>query len=110
MGTHSRPVLPGPQALTEGNIVGKSNPPRWLPGREKEEDEMALSMRRIFSVLAVTALMVAMLVASAMPAFADPNTSTTPNCRSGQDTAAANTGDKFAKHFFRSLFECESHK
>jgi hypothetical protein len=30
-------------------------------------------MTRIFSVLAVTALMVAMLVASAMPAFAAPN-------------------------------------
>ena len=31
---------------------------------------MALSMRRIFSVIAVTALMVAMMVAMAMPAFA----------------------------------------
>ena len=32
---------------------------------------MALSMRRIFSVLIVMAMMVAMMVASAMPAFAD---------------------------------------
>ena len=30
-------------------------------------------MKRIFSVLVVTALMVAMLMASAMPAFADAN-------------------------------------
>ncbi len=33
---------------------------------------MALSMRRIFSVIAVSALMAAMLAASAMPAFALP--------------------------------------
>ena len=32
---------------------------------------MALSMRRIFSVIAVAALMAAMLAASAMPAFAE---------------------------------------
>ena len=40
-------------------------------GREKEEDEMALSMRRIFSVIAVAALMAAMLAAMAVPAFAE---------------------------------------
>jgi ferric-dicitrate binding protein FerR (iron transport regulator) len=71
VGTHSRPVLQGPQALTEGNSVGKSNQSRRLPGREKEEDEMALSMRRIFSVIAVAALMAAMLAAMAVPAFAE---------------------------------------
>ena len=32
---------------------------------------MALSMRRIFSVIAVAALMAAMMAAMAMPAFAD---------------------------------------
>ncbi len=40
-------------------------------GREKEEDEMTLSMRRIFSVIAVAALMAAMMVAMAVPAFAE---------------------------------------
>jgi hypothetical protein len=34
---------------------------------------MALSMRRIFSVIAVVALMAALMVASAMPAFAVAN-------------------------------------
>ena len=39
-------------------------------GRE-EEDEMALSMRRIVSIVAVAALMAAMLAAMAVPAFAE---------------------------------------
>ena len=39
-------------------------------GRE-EEDEMALSMRRIFSIVAVAALMAAMLAAMAVPAVAE---------------------------------------
>ena len=60
-------------------------------------------MKRIFAVLAVTALMVAMLVASALPAFADP-THTPPNCADGQLTAALNVNDlKNRDNFFRHL-------
>ena len=44
-------------------------------------------MKRIFSLLAVTALMVAMLLASAMPAFAAPKNETAPNCERGNNTA-----------------------
>jgi hypothetical protein len=40
-------------------------------------------MKRIFSVLAVTAFMVAMLVASAMPAFAGANHPTYGQCHKG---------------------------
>jgi hypothetical protein len=68
-------------------------------------------MKRIFAVLAVTALMVAMLMASALPAFADP-TSTTPNCAEGQLTAALNVNDfKNWENFLRHLdyfLECNS--
>jgi hypothetical protein len=41
-----------------------------LPRREKEEDEMALSTRRIFSVIAVAALMAAMMAIAASSAMA----------------------------------------
>jgi hypothetical protein len=50
-------------------VWGKSNPSRRLPGREKEE-EMALSIRRIFLVLAIAAVMAAMVTVSAVPASA----------------------------------------
>lgn len=49
--------------------------PTWV-AREKEVG----SMRRVISVLAVTALMVAMLVPSALPAFALVETSPHANC------------------------------
>ena len=49
-------------------------------------------MKRIFSLLAVTALMVAMLVASAMPAFAQGRSEGAPNCERGNDTAYSNRG------------------
>ena len=69
---------------------------------------MEVSMRRIFSVLAVTALTAAMLVASAMPAFAVSDN--TPNCRNGQSQAAG-SGNKdfgnFFKHFLRVELLCE---
>ena len=68
-------------------------------------------MKRIFAVLAVTALMVAMLMASALPAFADP-TRTPPNCAEGQLTAALNVNDfKNWENFLRHLdyfLECNS--
>ncbi len=48
---------------------------------------MALSMRRIFSVLAVMAIMAAMVAASAMPAFAQGRSATAPNCEKGTRTA-----------------------
>ena len=41
--------------------------------KKKEEDEMALSMRRIGMLVTVVALMAAMVVATAMPAFAAAN-------------------------------------
>src|SRR5918998_2180131 len=47
-----------------------SNPSRRLPGREKEEDEMALSMRRIRLVLWAAALVAALVASTAVPAFA----------------------------------------
>jgi xanthine/uracil/vitamin C permease (AzgA family) len=51
---------------------GKSNPSQGgCQGREKEEDEMALSMKRIILVLAVAATMSAMLAVMAVPAFAE---------------------------------------
>ena len=40
-------------------------------GREKEEDEMAISMRRIILVLAVAAVMAAMVAGSAATALAE---------------------------------------
>ena len=48
---------------------------------------MALSMRRIFLVLAVMAIMAAMVAASAMPAFAQGRSATAPNCEKGARAA-----------------------
>jgi hypothetical protein len=48
-------------------------------GREKEEDEMALSMRRIFSVLAVAALTAAMVLGGAGSALAKERAHCTTN-------------------------------
>jgi hypothetical protein len=53
-------------------------------------------MKRIFSVLAVTALMAGMLVASAMPAFAAPNCEGL-KAYNGQHRAHSNADDRFAK-------------
>jgi hypothetical protein len=53
---------------------------------------MALSMRRIFSVLAVMAIMAAMVAASAMPAFAQGRSATAPNCEKGTRTAFGSNG------------------
>ena len=68
-------------------------------------------MKRIFAVLAGTALMVAMLVASALPAFADP-TPTTPNCDEGQLKAALSVNDlQNRENFYRHLnywLDCKS--
>jgi hypothetical protein len=65
-------------------------------------------MKRIFLVLTVALMMAAMMVASAMPAFAVTDTS--PNCRDGQSHALGG-GDKdpdnFRKHFIRGAFICE---
>ena len=68
-------------------------------------------MRRMISVLSVAALMAAMMVAMAMPAFAVANENANPQgqrqstftCAGGQDVAAAATGD--IKHSDRRL-EC----
>ncbi len=55
-------------------------------------EERGLRVKRIFSLLAVTALMVAMLVATAMPAFAQ--IPPPPNCERGQQRAAQNALDR----------------
>jgi len=44
-------------------------------------------LRRIFSVLAVLAVMVALVAASAMPALAQGQSWTAPNCEGGNNTA-----------------------
>jgi hypothetical protein len=65
-------------------------------------------MRRIILVLSVAALMAAMLVASAVPAFAVTDTS--PNCNKGQGHATFNGNkddDKALKHFIRAIAVCE---
>jgi hypothetical protein len=65
-------------------------------------------MKRIISVLAVTALMVAMLVASAMPAFAAPRNETAPNCIRGQVTAAFDQemDEGWSKHIAKAFDQC----
>ena len=71
-------------------------------------------MRRILLVMAAAALMAAMLMASAMPAFAQA-TDTTPNCHDGQGNAAFNqidpngpfNSDNFFKHLNRGGLACE---
>ena len=47
-------------------------------------------MRRTLLILTVVALMAAMLVASALPAFGDPGNGNGPNCQNGQFNAASN--------------------
>ena len=66
---------------------------------------MALSMRRIFLVLAVMAIMAAMVAASAMPAFAQGKPLTAPNCERGQLTAAFSS-DGYNKHISKYLDQC----
>jgi len=76
-----------------------------------KQGRLRYMMKRIFAVLAVAALMAAMLVASALPAFADP-THTTPKCAEGQLTAALNVNDlKNVENFLRHVdyfLECYS--
>ena len=58
-------------------------------------------MKRIISVLTVLAIMVAMLAASAMPAFAQ--IPPPPNCETGQVKAAFNGNNKDPRNFFKHL-------
>jgi hypothetical protein len=73
-------------------------------------EERGLRVKRIFSLLAVTALMVAMLVATAMPAFAAKGgkSETAPNCLRGQITAAFDqeTFEGFLKHIDKVVNQC----
>ena len=100
------------------SVWGKGNPSHRAvaEGREKEEDEMALSMRRIFSVLAVMAIMAAMVAASAMPAFAQGRSATAPNCKEGTSTAIGSNGidnrnfqadESLSKNFFTKCIDRE---
>ena len=65
-------------------------------------------MRRIILVLTVTAIMAAMLVASAMPAFAAGKSENAPNCAQGQITATFHqkTMEDAFKHFDKALYQC----
>ena len=51
-------------------------------------------MRRMLLVMSVAALMVAMIVATAMPAFAQGRSATAPNCEKGNDTAFFSPGEE----------------
>ena len=124
MGTHSRPVLPGPQALTEGTGFSFGSPGPSIrvalgfdasppvkhrathrkvvaEGRKKkkEEDEMALSMRRIGMLVTVVALMAAMMVATAVPAFAGRNckvSEESSQCAGGSSSGGIHYGGRDA--------------
>ncbi len=61
-------------------------------------------MKRLISVLAVAALMAALLVVSAMPAFAQGNSKGAPNCERGNNTAYFSPGgDKRSDQATRSI-------
>jgi hypothetical protein len=78
---------------------------------------MALSMRRIFSVLAVMAIMAAMVAASAMPAFAQGRSATAPNCgekgtrtalgSNGKDNRNFQANESLSKNFFIKCIDRE---
>jgi len=65
-------------------------------------------MKRIITVLAVTAIVAAMLVASAMPAFAAGKPENAPNCAKGQINAAFDqeTFEDFLKHLDKAVNKC----
>ena len=65
-------------------------------------------MRRILMVLTAAALMASMMVASAMPAFAQGKSEFAPSCEGGQFTAADNhkkLGGAI-KHFIKAFEQC----
>jgi hypothetical protein len=62
-------------------------------------------------VMSIAAVMVTMLVATALPAFADGQSGTAPNCSKGQLNAAQDAlyeGDfeGFLKHLFKASDQC----
>jgi hypothetical protein len=65
-------------------------------------------MKRLLLRLVALAIMAALMLALAIPAFAAPRNETAPNCLRGQATAAFNqpTFEGFVKHFDRALGQC----